>query len=185
MKGQRDMKSIFIFLCCFVFLFSCGPGQKLIAPQGDAAVVTISQKEYNGELLTIYNDTLIFLHSEHIFAVPLTDINKVCVEGYSRQKDKAWSGAMMGMAAILTISMGSGVGIFEEFPTAAYLIYLPPLVLIPYSVFTGDPDMDFLPARDKDFNDRIRLYCRFPQGLNQLQVQSLLAYYGQAEFMQF
>ncbi|MFH1862963.1 MAG: hypothetical protein ABH878_09165, partial [bacterium] len=54
-----------------------------------------------------------------------------------------------------------------------------------YGFFSSGPKVHFLfPLSQKNF-DKLRLYCRYPQGLNNEQWQTVLRSYQQREFKRF
>jgi len=177
------MKIRLIFLFSILFVCACGSSRKIIKPQGDIASLTIDNEVYKGELLTISKNALLFLHKENVFEVPLDSIQNLYVDGYSSRDDKLLPTILTGTAAIIYTGIASNVGLLEDSPEAC-LVFIPPLILIPYSYFTGNPNMNFSPQSDKDVVEKIQRYCRFPQDLNQDQIILLLKHYNQENFFQ-
>ena len=119
------------------------------------------------------------MHKEKIYNVSLDKIQFIYIEGYNRQQAKLPQTIIFGLVAIAELIVAS-----NDAP-AWYLFAIPPLILLPISYFTGNPDMTFEPLSDEDIRLKIILYCRFPQGLSEEQLKLLLKHYNQESVKPF
>ena len=146
---------IFIIVSLSLFLSSCTSSVQVLKPGGDSAQI-------------------ILLHENKIAEFPLSEIDKVHIEGYSLLQKKS---LVLGTLSIMDIFF-----LYSSPTTTMKVIYGMLAIGKLTTILGGDPEVVFTtPLFWKDL-DKVRLHCRFPQGLEPEQWDQLFQFYGQSEF---
>lgn len=166
---------IFIIVSLSLFLSSCSSSVQVLKPRGDSAqIIMINNSKYNGELLSVKDRSIILLHENKITEFPLSEIDKVHIEGYSLLQKKS---LVLGTLSIMDIFF-----LYSSPTTTMKVIYGMLAIGKLTTILGGDPEVVFTtPLFWKDL-DKVRLHCRFPQGLEPEQWDQLFQFYGQSEF---
>jgi len=131
--------------------------------------------------LEINDKDIFFLYSGKLIEIPVKDIRKIHVHGYSLRAWKLWPTLIFSVITnAIAFSVVSENADKEVF---AAVIFIPPLLLLPYAYFTGDPQISFSVPLDKEEIKKLKPYCRYPQGLDQLQRKKLLILFKQEKFL--
>lgn len=151
-------------------------------PEGDTASLTLEDNSSHGiELLAITDSELYARMNGTIYLVNLTSIQQLHISAYSKN---AWAGVGKFLLAIPTVGLEilvGNAGSETKHPEWTVLAIVAVVATIS-AIGSGEPKVTFkFPANQRDLAD-IRLYCRYPQGLNQEQWRVLLDHYGQDDF---
>ena len=179
------MKIVYLVLSSMIIFCSCTSSVKVLKPEGENVSITLASYVYEGELLEINDSTFFFLHREELCKVPIHDILNVYVHGFSLQDAKLWPTITLAILDVLAFGAASESGLLEEDPLFAPLVLGTPLLLLSFAYFTGDPKVSFSPPLDENYIEKLKSYCRYPQGLNQEQRKMLLKHYNQENFQLF
>lgn len=172
------MKKYLIILFCIVFIFACTSSVNFLKPQGEKISIRFADgQNITGELLTIH-DSVIFTESDGLmYKIQREKISNIYVFDYSLQKEKI-------ITLIPTILISSWLAIkgFHGDNRDQRLLLGVSASLQIASIFFGDPKVNFShPFNDKNL-DKLKLYCRYPQGLTEKQWIEVLSYNKQENF---
>jgi hypothetical protein len=172
------MRTIIIVLFSIIIFFSCTSQVKVLKSAGETVTLKLKNNiKYDGELFAV-NDTALFFGSQaKLYKVPLSNVENVYVHGYSLRKEK-----MYGSIPSL-IFWTIPIFVNEDWRVGDYAFLGSIHAITILSWFTGDPKVSFSPPlNNKDF-DKLRLYCRYSQGLTNEKWRQLLKYFEQEDFL--
>ncbi|MDZ7362984.1 MAG: hypothetical protein ONB46_20030 [candidate division KSB1 bacterium] len=173
------MKTTFIILCCFCLCACAARSTDFATPKGEKFTLRhIDNSRYGGELLALADSTLFFESNNRLHAIPISKIKKIHIHGYSVKGVKTPTMLAVIGIDIAVISIAGGD---DDVRTLTLLSGLS-LPLAMAGIFIGDPKVNFTPPFTASDLYKLRLYCRYPQGLASEQWQALLNSYGQKEF---
>jgi hypothetical protein len=156
---------------------------KVTKPEGETATIGLGigyhYFDHKGELLALDDSSLFFKYEERLYKFPLSDISKVYVHGYSLESVKV--PAMIGLL-LIDIMVVTGETDDENILNP---IYGGSAILTPIIFLSGDAKVNFKPPFKDDDLQKIKLYCRYPQGLTQEQWGTLLKAHNQEVFLRF
>ena len=174
--NYRTFKQSILLVITSFCINSCTSSVQVLKPEGDSAEITLlDQSTYIGELLSIADRSIIMVTEDKIVDIRISDIDKIHIDGYSLLQQKV---SVLGSLSILDIySLYSA-------PTSAMKVIFGLLAIGKLtSILGGDPVVVFMnPIFWKDL-DKVRLHCRYPQGLDTEQWEQLLNSYRQSEFI--
>ena len=172
----KTLKPLLFWIIASLCINSCTSSVQILKPEGDSAEITLlDQSKYMGELLSIEDRSIIMANEDKIVDFRISDIDKIHIEGFSLLKEKS---LFMGALSIFDI--------FSLYltPTTAMKVIFGLLAIGKLtSILGGDPEVVFTdPIFWRDL-DKVRLHCRYPQGLDPDQWEQFLKQYGQSEFI--
>ena len=168
---------IIIFIC--LLFASCTSTVQNISPSGGDAWVENSYYDIvTGEILAVDDSCVYHVYEEAVYRVPLSKISKIYIRGYSQLSEKYLSVTpLILMETAFIFSSGS-----SEWDDKVKKYTLISEVLTIGSLLIGNPEVNFKPPLTDKQMEKLKLYCRYPQGLDDLQWNEVLLYYGQTEF---
>lgn len=175
------MKTCLPFLVILTLICSCAIGTvKVTKPYGESAIITLKNTaELRGELLAISDNLLYYHMSNKLYVTRIVDINEIFILEYTnRQSYKACavvpSLAVEGCVAAVAFDVGQPLWGFISILTMPLTIW---------STSGGNPQVKFeFPLKEKNMK-KLRLYCRYPQGLTDKQWEELIEYFDQEGFI--
>jgi hypothetical protein len=168
------MKKYLIILCCVVFIFAYTSSVNILKPQGENVSFRLTDgQNITGELLTV-DDSVIFNGSDGLlYKIQKGKISNIHLFDYSLQKKK-----MVSMIPTILVSGGLAIlGFHWDSPAQRVILGASALLQIA-AIFSGDPKVNF----SSPFLDKLKLYCRYPQGLTEEQWEDILRYNKQDDF---
>jgi len=163
-----------------LILDSCTSEVKFLKPEGDDVSVARSDKrKYNGELISVNENELYLKYDSKFYKTELASVSGIYVKNYSLRTKKI-------ITLMPSIAISSILAFSPEFSDGDNL----PIIIMAMSslttiaaLFVGDPDVNFpIPSHDKDLN-KLKLYCRYPQGLTEEQKRLILRDNNQEKFL--
>jgi len=174
--NHKVVGQIILILTVIMFLSSCTSSIQVLKPQGDSVHLTLENRsQLKAELLSVRDRSIIIGYDNSIYELPLRDIHRVHVEGYSLLHKKV---LLLGPLSILDIYI-----LYSNPNTTMKVIFGLLAMGKLASVLAGDLDVVFTkPIFWRDL-DKLRLYSRFPDDLNPEAWDQLLQQHGQSEFL--
>lgn len=171
------MKNHIVILLCLIILFnSCYHGLN-VKPYGDeVSVKDLENRYHHGELIAVDEGDFIILCENTLYRIDYDNVREIFVKGYSLKSSKAVF-TTFAMVFNLTVSP-----LF--YYTSPYLsAYFTTHVLFSFTaIFMNNPEVRFKPAILPDKLQKLRVYARYPQGLDSEQRKALLRKYEQDNF---
>ncbi len=175
------MKDSFICVLCIVLLFSCKSSVKVMKPYGEKIDIELnSGDKYEGELYAINEESLFLLYQSKIYKVNFLDLKSIYVNDYS-----VWDKKAIVMLPSIFINGVLAASIIKDKSPVWNIVGYVLLPLTIYAFLTGDPLVDFYPPIDNEEIDKLKLYCRYPQGLSINKLKHLLEYHHQKKILTF
>lgn len=175
------MKTCLQLLVILVLFCSCAIGTvKVTKPYGETAIITLQNTEkLKGELLAISDTLLYYYMPNKLYITRIVDIKEIFILEYTnRQSLKV--GALLPSLPIE--GCVAAVAFDVNQPTWG-LISLLTMAVTVLSITGGNPQVDFeRPIKESDM-EKLRLYCRYPQGLTDKQWEELMNYIVQEGFI--
>lgn len=166
-----------IFVC--LLLTSCTSSVQKIGPLGGDAWVENSYYDVvTGEILAVDDSCVYYIYEESVYKAPLTKTRKIYIRGYSLLSEKLISVTplmLFNTAIILSEGTSEYNGILRAFPLFSAIVTV-------ISIVIGNPEVEFKPPLTDRQLEKLKLYCRYPQGLDHLQWNEVLMSYGQMDF---
>jgi hypothetical protein len=159
----------------------CTSRAVLTKPEGDPIDLRLRDRAERTrvELLAVTDSTLIVESGGRLAEADLDAVDDLRVQGYQTSKaSKALTMLMIVMTEALLWEDLSDA--WFDRPTRTLLVAW--TAVTGFLMFTGDPQTRFAPPFHPKEADRLKLFCRYPQGLTPAQWQTLLDRYGQTEF---
>ena len=170
-------------------MIACTPETRNLVPTGDTAEIkTKSNKLYTGELLMVDEDA-IFMSiksgqkdiSAGIYHFPKDKIQYIKIEDYINYK---WQGAILGFEVLPIVFLFIAASAADAEPAGLAILFIP--ALINYAIFAASTPAP--PGVEDPFQTEqlveLKKYSRFPQGLNNKQLKSLLSIHNQDKIRQ-
>jgi hypothetical protein len=168
-------------------MMSCIPQIRNLKPTGDTAEIkTKSNRIYTGELLTVTEDSVLaFIKSGQkdisgvVYNFPKDNIQYIKIEDYINYK---WQGAILGFEVVPILLLFVAATAAEvDSPGGLAILFVPVLLnYIGFAASTPDPPGVVDPFQSEQLV-ALRKYSRFPQGLNDRQLKSILSTINQAK----
>jgi hypothetical protein len=148
-------------------------------PGGGDAMITLADKSHlHAELLSVTPNDLYYLSAQRVWRCPLDELRSVRVEGYDMTAGKIVTLALFGAADVGVTVLWASAGCWQLAVPAI------PLLLIGTAVALSSE----LPVKHRyplteGSRTQLALYCRYPQGLTDVQWQELLSFHRQDKFL--
>ena len=179
------MKTCLQLLVILVLVCSCAIGTvKVTKPYGETAIITLRNTEkLKGELLAISDTLLYYYMPNKLYITRIVDIKKIFILEYTNRR----SLKMCAIIPSLAIEGCVAVVAFSVDQSCWGYISIVTMVVTALSITGGNPQVDFeLPVKENDEGndmEKLRLYCRYPQGLSDKQWEELIYYSDQEGFI--
>ncbi len=171
----------YILIIIIIIQVACIPETRNLVPAGDRAEIkTKSDMLYRGEFLMVDEDAVVMRMdsgqtgiSDDIYSFPIDKIQYIKIDNYTNYK---WQGAILGfeVVPILLLFLTATVSGVGE-PNHIAILLLP--LLVNYGIFAASTPAP--PGVEDPFPAEqlleLKKYSRFPQGLTEEQLQSLLS----------
>jgi hypothetical protein len=165
----------FVLLLC-----SCASSVNVLKPEGETASIELYNSQAPvGEILAVSDSMLYFMYANKINVVDLSYVRKIFVHGYSISPGTKMLAAI---PPLFLEGLVMAVAFSEEAPAWGY-ISIGAMVLTIYGISTGNPKVSFSPPLKEKELKKLKLYCRYPQGLTLEQWNELLRLNGQEDFL--
>lgn len=173
------MRALSLFLLSVFLLSSCASRVDVLKPGGDTGAVFFKNSyKHKVEMLAVSESNLYLRDEDQIITVPLSDVKKIYIHDYRISPALKIFGSMPFLLVDFAV-MGVAFSVDEPaWGVAAGLTMVGTVVLL----FVEDPSVVFLAPFEKDELEKLRLYCRYPQGLNEEQWRKLLESFDQEDF---
>jgi hypothetical protein len=178
-----------IACCVFPLLVLCSSctidsGAELVKSTGDPCIVTFtaSSGSMSGELLAV-DDTAVYLHKGNaLYRIPWPELRKIRIQGYSNAETKTLLNGLPGIVAV-----GFGLSLMKSVEHDSRDNFWPVLLVAAGALnitaaMTNNPTASFRPPLRAGDMERLRLFARYPQGLDGAQWKTLLDWHGQSTF---
>jgi len=147
---------------------------------GNATIVDREYDEFNAEILSLDSTYLYFQLENSLYQMDLKKIRKITVLGYSLKSEKvAALFPLMLLDVLLATAAYSDDLLFENWVGNLAVAHATASLV---SIFLGNPKVTFKPPLKEQDSNKLRLYCRYPQGLSEEQWLEILVYYRQKDF---
>ena len=170
------MRIVFIVMFSTFLFFSCTSQVKVLKPEGETVTIELKNNlKYDGELFAVNDTAVLFGYRAKLYELPLSNINNLYVHDYSLRNTKKIT--MIPAMSCWVLQF------FAEPNIEVKLFSVLMEALIIHSWYIGDPKVNFSPPlNNKDF-EKLKLYCRYSQGLTHEKWRQLLQYCEQEEFL--
>ena len=172
------MKKPHWFLIGVCLFCACASSVKVLKPTGEAATLTLGNTSHAVELLAVSDSTIYVNNQNQIWRLPLSDVRKIHVQGYEISPAAKLIAIIPGLL-IEGIVLGAAGSVDEGGWQFAAVAAMAGTVV---ASLTGNPKVNFSPPLKKEEVEMLRFYCRYPQGLNRAQWETLLRHFTQEEF---
>jgi len=174
------MKKSIILLASILLFCSCVSMVKVRKPLGDRATLKLRNLEkHKVELLAISDSLLYVTDDKEISIAHFSDIRNVYIHGYRVHpglKVLTAIPALLLEATVMIVALDvgqNGWGLVSVIAMAGTID----------GFATGDPKVYFsFPAKNEEI-EKLKLYCRYPQGLTDEQWERMLQHFKQKEFV--
>jgi hypothetical protein len=179
------LKKVTVFMLVTSLLTcSCGATGNFRKPSGDRVTVTLRGPSiHDGEAIAA-SDSLFYLDTgKEVCAARLSDVQRVYVHGYKVGPASKWFWGStlfltgMGLGVLILSDTGSGL---MDFVLAGLDMGMGAGAASAYSV--PEPDVVLSDFSGPERLERLRLRCRYPQGLTAEQWAVVLQSRGQTDF---
>lgn len=191
------MKKRNLFVLIIIFLFvSCTlyAPYNMMNPSGERVkIISVNNNSYNGELMCVKYSKIIFSSNNKIYSMQFDKILKISIEKWDYvfqtigMKD-------ISLKYLLMTPLIIANGYFSAVFTSSFQISKE---VILFDIFTGGAlitmivedyinysyNYNFTPPFLDEKIDRLKLYSRFPQGLDDENLKKLFDYYKQQEII--
>lgn len=167
----------FLISICLILGNSCTVSKPAVSPLGAHSNIEYQSEDYKGELIAIYNDSLILMDQGGLYKICLDDIGKLAV----KYKNTGRSFALIPLS--LTYAF-IGAAIIPSSPLLGSVLVLGTIGATA-ALFTHNPYKFTAPLNNVLIKEQIRVHCRYPEGVSPDQLQRLLDHHGQTHFLQY
>ena len=156
-------------------LFSCVSPVKVMKPEGDKAIIVVDNyREYRAELLAVNDTSLIFDNSGRLYSIGWDQVKSVSVIGYNPRFY-----ALPGFYIITDLI--AGPALLQIYPPIGVLAFVHAGCIM-MSLYDQSQHSFFKPGSLAKDRERLKPYCRYPQGLTEPQWREVLTVYEQEGF---
>ncbi|MBN1560700.1 hypothetical protein JW998_10650 [candidate division KSB1 bacterium] len=168
------------YLLISTVLVSCASTVNILKLEGDAVTLTLTDASaIRVELLAVTDSRLIAKHDGKIKQAPLAEVMNIHIHDY--RIDPAIK-ILWAIPPVLLEGIIMLVAFDVEQPLWGVIAGLAMVGTI-YGFSTGDPKTTFAsPFTDGDL-ENLRLYCRYPQNLTDVEWKNLLEHFQQDDFI--
>ena len=173
------MKRLPIILAIGFWLCSCASSVHVLKPEGETATIELHNfQSHVGEILAVSDSVVYVRFFNKITVIDLSYVKKIFIHGY---RISPGSKVAAAIPPLLLEGLVMSVAFSEDADAWGYLS-MGAMVLTIYGFSTGDPQTSFSPPLKKNNIEKLKLYCRYPQGLTPEQWRELLSLNGQQDF---
>lgn len=176
------MKKSGLILAAFLLLCSCAATSKVqvLKPEGEKIKLTLrDSRMYEFEILAVSDSLLYLSDGRKLSLAPLSDVQNIRVHWDSIDAGSKVLGAIPPLI-LEGIVMGAA---FHTDQTGWGVASIAAMGVTIFGFATANPKVNFSFPLEKDKLTKLRLYCRYPQGLTDEQWKLLLQRYRQTDFI--
>lgn len=173
------MKKSFIIMASVYLFCSCASRVNVLKPEGEKATLTLPNLAVlEIEILAISDSLLYVTNGKKIIIAHLSDVRSVHIHGYRVPRA---SKVLAAIPPVLFegIVMLTALGVDQPVWGMIAMITIGGTI---YGFTSGDPKVNFSFPLEINELEKLRLYCRYPQGLTNEQWKDLLQQLNQEDF---